>query len=54
LTGHEFHYASIVAQGEDPPFAVVTDPHISAPVRREAGAACDGLVLPRDRDAGPA
>jgi cobyrinic acid a,c-diamide synthase len=32
LTGHEFHYASIVAQGEDPPFAVVTDPHGSAPV----------------------
>ena len=31
LTGHEFHYASIVAQGEDPPFAVVTDPHGSAP-----------------------
>ena len=32
LTGHEVHYASIVAQGEDPPFAVVTDPHGSAPV----------------------
>jgi cobyrinic acid a,c-diamide synthase len=32
LTGHEFHYASIAAQGEDPPFAVVTDPHGSAPV----------------------
>ncbi len=31
LTGHEFHYASIAAQGEDPPFAVVTDPHGSAP-----------------------
>ena len=31
LTGHEFHYASIVAQGEDPPFAVVTDPHGSTP-----------------------
>jgi len=31
LTGHEFHYASIVAQGEDSPFAVVTDPHGSAP-----------------------
>lgn len=31
LTGHEFHYASIVAQGEDPPFAVVGDPHGSAP-----------------------
>jgi cobyrinic acid a,c-diamide synthase len=31
LTGHEFHYASIVTQGEDPPFAVVTDPHGSAP-----------------------
>jgi cobyrinic acid a,c-diamide synthase len=31
LTGHEFHYASIVAQGEDPPFAIVTDPHGSAP-----------------------
>ncbi|MGX5734854.1 cobyrinate a,c-diamide synthase [Bosea thiooxidans] len=31
LTGHEFHYASIVAQGDDPPFAMVTDPHGSAP-----------------------
>ncbi len=31
LTGHEFHYASIAAQGEDLPFAVVTDPHGSAP-----------------------
>lgn len=31
LTGHEFHYASIVTQGEDPPFASVTDPHGSAP-----------------------
>ncbi|MDX3807761.1 cobyrinate a,c-diamide synthase [Bosea thiooxidans] len=31
LTGHEFHYASIVAQGEDPPFAVVSDPHGSPP-----------------------
>lgn len=31
LTGHEFHYASIVAQGEDPAFAMVTDPHGSAP-----------------------
>ena len=31
LTGHEFHYASIVTQGEDPPFAQVTDPHGSAP-----------------------
>lgn len=31
LTGHEFHYASIVAQGDDPPFAEVTDPHGSAP-----------------------
>ena len=31
LTGHEFHYASIVTQGEDPPFAHVTDPHGSAP-----------------------
>jgi cobyrinic acid a,c-diamide synthase len=31
LTGHEFHYASIVTQGEDPPFATVTDPHGSAP-----------------------
>ncbi len=27
LTGHEFHYATIVAQGDDPPFAMVTDPH---------------------------
>lgn len=31
LTGHEFHYATIVSQGEDAPFAVVTDPHGSAP-----------------------
>jgi len=31
LTGHEFHYATIVAPGEDPPFATVTDPHGSAP-----------------------
>ena len=31
LTGHEFHYASIVSQGEDPPFATVRDPHGSAP-----------------------
>ncbi|WP_353187371.1 cobyrinate a,c-diamide synthase [Bosea sp. (in: a-proteobacteria)] len=31
LTGHEFHYASIAAQGEDPPFATVSDPHGSPP-----------------------
>jgi cobyrinic acid a,c-diamide synthase len=31
LTGHEFHYATIVAQGDDPPFAMVTDPHGSQP-----------------------
>ncbi|MCO5090627.1 cobyrinate a,c-diamide synthase [Bosea sp. (in: a-proteobacteria)] len=31
LTGHEFHYASIAAQGADPPFAVVTDAHGAAP-----------------------
>lgn len=31
LTGHEFHYATIVAQGEDRPLAMVTDPHGSAP-----------------------
>jgi cobyrinic acid a,c-diamide synthase len=31
LTGHEFHYASIVAQGDDPPFAIVGDPHGSPP-----------------------
>lgn len=31
LTGHEFHYATIVAQGEDPPLAMVTDPHGSEP-----------------------
>lgn len=31
LTGHEFHYATVVTQGEDPPLAVVTDPHGSAP-----------------------
>jgi len=31
LTGHEFHYATTVSQGEDAPFAMVTDPHGSAP-----------------------
>lgn len=31
LTGHEFHYATIVSQGDDPPFAMVTDPHGAAP-----------------------
>jgi cobyrinic acid a,c-diamide synthase len=31
LTGHEFHYATIVAQGDDPPFAMVSDPHGSQP-----------------------
>jgi cobyrinic acid a,c-diamide synthase len=31
LTGHEFHYATIVAAGDDAPFAMVTDPHGSAP-----------------------
>ncbi len=31
LSGHEFHYATVISQGEDPPFAVVTDPHGSAP-----------------------
>jgi len=31
LTGHEFHYATVIAQGEDPPLALVTDPHGSAP-----------------------
>ena len=31
LTGHEFHYATVVSQGEDPPLALVTDPHGSAP-----------------------
>lgn len=31
LTGHEFHYATIVAQGNDATFAMVTDPHGSAP-----------------------
>jgi cobyrinic acid a,c-diamide synthase len=31
LTGHEFHYATIVSQGDDPPFALVTDPHGAAP-----------------------
>lgn len=31
LTGHEFHYATIVSPGEDLPFAMVTDPHGSAP-----------------------
>ena len=31
LTGHEFHYATVVSQGEDAPLATVTDPHGSAP-----------------------
>jgi len=31
LSGHEFHYATVISQGEDPPFALVTDPHGSAP-----------------------
>lgn len=31
LSGHEFHYATVVSQGDDPPFAMVTDPHGSAP-----------------------
>jgi cobyrinic acid a,c-diamide synthase len=31
LTGHEFHYATILSQGEDEPFAMVTDPHGSPP-----------------------
>lgn len=31
MTGHEFHYATVVSQGDDPPFAIVTDPHGSAP-----------------------
>lgn len=30
LAGHEFHYATIVSQGGDSPFAMVTDPHGSA------------------------
>jgi len=32
LSGHEFHYATVISQGEDPPFAEVTDSHGSAPV----------------------
>ncbi|MGO4739691.1 cobyrinate a,c-diamide synthase [Bosea sp. 2KB_26] len=32
LTGHEFHYATITSVGYDAPFAMVTDPHGSAPV----------------------
>ncbi|MFC5396233.1 cobyrinate a,c-diamide synthase [Bosea vestrisii] len=31
FSGHEFHYATVISQGEDPPFALVTDPHGSAP-----------------------
>lgn len=31
LTGHEFHYATIVSAGEDAPFALVTDPHGAPP-----------------------
>ncbi|WP_332694562.1 cobyrinate a,c-diamide synthase [Bosea sp. (in: a-proteobacteria)] len=41
LSGHEFHYASIVSQGEDPPLAMVTDPHGSAPT---AAGSRRGLV----------
>jgi cobyrinic acid a,c-diamide synthase len=32
LSGHEFHYATVVTQGEDPPLAMVGDPHGSAPI----------------------
>jgi cobyrinic acid a,c-diamide synthase len=59
LTGHEFHYASIVAQGDDPPFAMVTDPHGSAPApagsrrgarpRRRASAAATPMRSPPTR-----
>ena len=31
--GHEFHYATIVSLGDDPPFAFVRDPYGSAPER---------------------
>ncbi len=31
LRGHEFHYASIVAQGDDAPFALTHDAYASAP-----------------------
>jgi len=31
LSGHEFHYATVISQGEDLPFAMVGDPHGSAP-----------------------
>jgi cobyrinic acid a,c-diamide synthase len=31
LSGHEFHYATVISQGDDPAFAMVTDPHGSAP-----------------------
>ncbi len=31
LTGHEFHYASILSRGEDTPLAEVTDAHGGAP-----------------------
>lgn len=31
FSGHEFHYATVISQGEDPPFAEVTDPHGSPP-----------------------
>ena len=31
VSGHEFHYATVSAQGEDEPFAMVVDPHGSAP-----------------------
>jgi cobyrinic acid a,c-diamide synthase len=31
LLGHEFHYASVVEAGDDPPLAMVTDAHGSDP-----------------------
>jgi cobyrinic acid a,c-diamide synthase len=31
--GHEFHYATIVSLGDDPPLAFVRDPYGSAPER---------------------
>jgi cobyrinic acid a,c-diamide synthase len=41
LTGHEFHYATVVATGGDAPLATVTDPHGSAPA---AAGSRRGLV----------
>lgn len=53
LSGHEFHYATVTSQGEDPPFAIVTDPHGSAPApagsrRGPVSGSFFHAVAPRD------